>query len=134
MWIAGLSDEGGAGSWLNAIMKQLIQPDPYEVKKMEDFVNQTLWSRIQYSEGNLKYGVRKSLFYYEPDSMPKGTYRENINYNTWSAWKKKEAESVGRSYNYPHVTAAYWVLYRLARNYKGLATQRSWEWYLCYGQ
>ena len=62
--------------------------------------------------------------------MPKGTYRENINYNTWSAWKKKEAESVGRSYNYPHVTAAYWVLYRLARNYKGLATQRSWECYL----
>lgn len=130
VWIAGLSDEGGTGSWLNAIMKQLIQPDPYEVKKMEDFVNQTLWGRIQYSEGNLKYGVRKSLFYYEPDSMPKGTYREDINYNTWSAWKKKEAESVGRSYNYPHVTAAYWVLYRLARNYKGLVTQRSWEWYL----
>jgi len=130
VWIAGLSDEGGAGSWLNAIMKQLIQPDPLEVGKMEDFVNQTLWGGIQYSEGNWKYGVRKSLFYYEPDSMPQDTYREDIDYSTWSAWSKKEAESVGRSYNYPHVTAAHWVMYRLARNYKGLVTQRPWEWYL----
>lgn len=130
VWIAGLSDEGGAGSWLNAIMKQLVQPDPEEVAKMEDFVNQTMWGGIQYSEGEHKYGVRKSLFYYEPDSMPEGTYSDDINYNTWAAWSKEASETVGRSYNYPHVTAAHWVMYRLARNYKGLVTQRNWEWYL----
>ena len=129
-WIAGLSDEGGAGSWLNAVMKQLVQPDPFEVSKMEEFVNQTLWGGIQYSAGEHKYGVRKSLFYYEPDSMPEGTYSEDINYSTWAAWSKETSESVGRSYNYPHVAAAHWVMYRLARNYKGLVTQRSWEWYL----
>ncbi|GAO31968.1 DUF5695 domain-containing protein [Geofilum rubicundum] len=66
VWIAGLSDEGGAGSWLNAIMKQLVQPDPAEIARMEDFVNQTMWGGIQYSEGPHKFGVRKSLFYYEP--------------------------------------------------------------------
>ncbi|GAO31967.1 hypothetical protein JCM15548_14383 [Geofilum rubicundum JCM 15548] len=28
------------------------------------------------------------------------------------------------------MAAAHWVMYRLARNYKGLVTQRSWSWYL----
>jgi len=38
--------------------------------------------------------------------------------------------TVGRSYNYPHVAAAYWVLYHLARNYDGLVTNHKWDWYL----
>ena len=35
-----------------------------------------------------------------------------------------------RSYNYPHVTTVYWVLYRLARQYDALVTAHPWEWYL----
>lgn len=129
-WIAGLSDEGGAGSWLGATMKQLVLPDKTEVDKLQHFIDETLWGHIQYSEGIQKYGVRKSLFYYAPDSMSPGTYRKDINFHTWSAWPIKEAESVGRSYNYPHVAAAYWVMYRLARNHKGLVTSQTWNWYL----
>ncbi|KAA8477483.1 hypothetical protein BDE36_3085 [Arcticibacter tournemirensis] len=129
-WIAGLSDEGGAGGWLGAIMKELVAPEKNEVDKLESFANNTLWGGIQYNEGENKYGVRKSMFYYEPDKMPPGTYNKDVNYKTWSAWNQKEAESVGRSYNYPHVAAAWWVLYRLARNYKGLVTKQSWNWYL----
>ena len=129
-WICGLSDEGGAGSWLNAIMKQLVQPDPEEVAKLEDFIQQTLWGGIQYIDGPLKFGVRKSMFYYEPDSLPKGTYSDSINYKTWAAWSKEHAETVERSYNYPHVAAAHWVMYRLARNYEGLVQQQNWDWYL----
>ena len=129
-WICGLSDEGGAGSWLNAVMKQLVLPNPEEVNKLEDFIQQTLWGGIQYSDGPLKYGVRKSLFYYEPDSMPTGTYHADINYTTWAAWNKEHAETVERSYNYPHVAAAHWVMYRLARNYSGLVKQQKWDWYL----
>ncbi len=133
VWVAGLSDEAGAGSWLGAIMKQLIMPDPEEVKKMEDFVNQTVWGGIQYNEGDLKYGVKKSLFYYEPQSMPEGTYDKEIRWapdGNFPSWNTKETYSVGRSYNYPHVAAAHWVMYRLARNYSGLVTQQEWQWYL----
>jgi len=133
VWVAGLSDEAGAGSWLGAIMKQLIMPDPEEVKKMEDFVNQTLWGGIQYNEGDLRYGVKKSLFYYEPQSMPDGTYDKEIRWapdGNFPSWNTKETNSVGRSYNYPHVAAAHWVMYRLARNYSGLVTQQEWQWYL----
>lgn len=129
-WIAGLSDEGGAGSWLGATMKQLVEPDKAEVDKLQRFIDTTVWGHLQYSDGIHKYGVRKSLFYYEPDSMPAGTYNKDINFHTWSAWPLKEAESVGRSYDYPHVAAAHWVMYRLARNHKGLVTSQPWDWYL----
>lgn len=130
VWISGLSDEGGAGSWLAAVMKQLVQPDKEELNKLQDFIDHTLWGGIQYDEGPNKYGVKKSLFYYEPDSLPKGTYSEDINYGTWAAWDHKHANDPGRSYNYPHVAAAYWVMYRLSRYCEGLVDHNSWDWYL----
>ena len=129
-WICGLGDEGGSGAWLNAIMKQLVEPNKEEVAKLEDFVQQTIWGGLQYNEGPLKYGVRKSMFYYQPDSMPAGTYSDTVNFKTWAAWDKEHAASPGRSYNYPHVAAAHWVMYRLARNYTGLVKQQTWDWYL----
>lgn len=129
-WICGISDEGGAGAWLNAIMKQYVEPNQKQVTMMEDFVNQTMWGGIQYSKGDSIYGVRKSMFYYQPDEIPKRTYLDTINFKTWAAWDKKHSEDPGRSYNYPHVTAAYWVMYRLARNHENLITQQSWDWYL----
>lgn len=129
-WIAGLSDEGGAGSWLAAIMKQLLQPDPEQIKKLERFIDGVLWGGLQYDEDSLQFGVRKSLFYYEPDVMPEGTYSDSVRYGGWSSWNKEHAMTVGRSYNYPHVAAAYWVFYRLARNHDGLVTNHDWQWYL----
>lgn len=129
-WIGGLSDEGGAGSWLAAIMKQLMLPEKDELEKMRRFYHETLWGGIQYNEGEKKYGVRKSLFFYEPDKMPPGTYSEHINYDSWAAWSREEAESTVRSYNYPHVAAAHWVFYRLSRNHEGHVSEMSWDWYL----
>lgn len=129
-WIAGLSDEGGAGSWLAAIMKQLVQPETEEIQKLQAFVDSVVWGGLQYSGGDQKYAVRKSLFYYEPEKMPEGVYSSDVNYGGWSSWDLEEARSVGRSYNYPHVAALHWVMYRLARNHEGLVTNHSWEWYL----
>ena len=130
VWIAGLSDEGGAGGWLGAIMKQLVRPDQEEINKLQLFVDHTLWGGLQHSEGAQKYGVKKSMFYYQPDSVPAGTYSKDINYKTWAAWNHQTANDIGRSYNYPHVAAAHWVLYRLARNHTGLTTEKKWDWYL----
>jgi len=129
-WVAGLGDEGGGGAWLAAIMKQLVEPDAQELQKMQRFVDGVIWGGLQYDEGDWMYGVRKSMFYYEPDEMPEGTYNPDVNYGGWSSWNKEEALSVGRSYNYPHVAALHWVLYRLARTRRGLVTNHPWEWYL----
>ncbi|WP_255586651.1 DUF5695 domain-containing protein [Hephaestia mangrovi] len=130
VWIAGLSDEGGAGSWLAAIMKQLGEPDPAEVAKFEQFVTGTLDGRLQVNQGPDCYGVRKSLFYYDPKAQPNFRYDPSIDWKSWSAWDRKQAYSVGRSFNYVHVAAAYWVLYRLARYHVGLVHAHDWRWYL----
>lgn len=129
-WIAGLSDEGGNGSWLATLMKQLIDPDKQEINKIEEFVKGVLDGGLQYNSGDHKYGVRKSMFYYASEKMPKGTYDPDIKFGGWPSWNEQEARSVVRSFNYPPVAAAYWTLYRLARNYEGIVTSHTWEWYL----
>jgi len=108
----------------------LVLPKQAEIDKLQHFIDTTLWGRIQVADGPTKFGVRKSLFYYEPDSMPAGTYNIPVNLKEWSFWRKKEAYSLGRSSHYPHVAAAHWVMYRLARNYQGLKTTHPWRWYL----
>jgi len=130
VWIAGLSDEAGADSWLAAFMKGSGEPDKSEVAKLELFIDQVLWGHLQYSDGPEKYGVRKSLFYYEPDKMPPGYYDSKLNWKSWTSWNEKASEAVDRSFNYPHVASAYWVMYRLARNHQGLVTNHDWQWYL----
>ncbi|MBV9180324.1 MAG: hypothetical protein JO356_03360 [Acidobacteria bacterium] len=130
VWIAGLGDEGGGGAWISAIMKQLVEPDKEEVGKLEEFVEQVLWGGLQYKQGPHQYGVRKSLFFYQPDHIAPGYYRSDFNWSTWTSWNQQASEQVDRSYDYPHVAAAYWVLYRLARNHRGLVESRSWDWFL----
>ena len=130
VWIAGLGDEGGSGSWLAAAMKQFGQPKPEEIRKFEQFIDGVLWGGLQYKDGPNKFGVRKSLFYYSPQDVPGYKYDPALDWSTWTSWKKIDAESIGRGYNYPHVVAAYWSMYRLARNHTGLVKNHSWGWYL----
>lgn len=129
-WIAGLGDEGGAGSWLAAAMKEYGQPRKDEVEKFEQFVDGVLWGNLQYSDGPRQYGVKKSLFYYDRAAMPSFPYDPGFNWTTWTSWNKAAAEAVSRAYDYPHVAAAYWSMYRIARNYEGLVTHHPWDWYL----
>jgi hypothetical protein len=129
-WIAGLGDEGGAGSWIAAIMKESVEPNKEELDKYHQFFDDVLWGGLQHKDEPLKYGVKKSLFYYQPDQMPPNFYRSDFDWSTWTSWDKKASERVDRSYDYPHVAAADWVLYRLARNHQGLVTDHPWDWYL----
>jgi len=130
VWIAGLGDEGGSGSWLAAGMKLFGQPEKDEVRKYEDFVDKVLWGGLQFDDGPNKYGVRKSLFYYSSNGIPGYTYDTNLNWRSWTSWSEEATKDIGRGYNYPHVVAAYWSLYRLGRNQPGLVTHHDWEWYL----
>ncbi|HEU4981193.1 MAG TPA: DUF5695 domain-containing protein [Acidobacteriaceae bacterium] len=130
VWIAGLSDEAGAGSWLALAMKELGEPNQEEVSKFEQFIDGTLWGHLQYNDGPKKWGVRKSLFYYQPNQFPAGYYSSDQNWKSWTSWNQRQSEAVDRSFNYPHVASAYWVMYRLARNHPGLVTDHPWKWYL----
>jgi len=130
VWIAGLGDEAGAGSWLALMMKEFGEPDKQELAKVQQFVDGALWGHLQSSDGEKQYGVRKSLFYYQPDEMPPNYYSSDLNWHSWTSWSKKASEQVDRSFDYPHVAAAYWVLYRLTRDHQGLVTNHPWQWYL----
>jgi hypothetical protein len=129
-WIAGLGDEGGSGPWLTAAMKEFGQPKKEEIEKFERFVDGVLWGGLQYSEGPRLYGVKKSLFYYDRAALPDFPYETTFNWGSWTSWNKTASEAVNRAYNYPHVVAAYWSMYRVARNYEGLVTRHPWDWYL----
>lgn len=118
-WFVGLSDEIGAGPSVAVATKNLGQPDPTQVARLEDYVNHTLWGRLQ----NPDYGVKASLFYYDPKEFPHY-------YTVRGGWDKARTETTWRAYNYPHVAAVYWSLYRLARTHTGLVKQQTWEWYL----
>ncbi|BDI32007.1 hypothetical protein CCAX7_40580 [Capsulimonas corticalis] len=130
VWISGLGDEGGSGAYVAAAMKEFGQPSPEEVAKYEQFVDGVLWGGIQYKDGPNKYGVRKSMFYYDPKGLPNFQYDPAQDWRSWTSWNKKDSEDIGRGYNYPHVVAAYWAMYRVARNHPGMVKNHPWDWYL----
>ncbi|KAH9915435.1 uncharacterized protein BXZ73DRAFT_106164 [Epithele typhae] len=125
-WIPGLSDEAGAGSWLAAAVKQFAQPNAAEVAKMERFVNETLWGSVQNKNGT----VKKSVFFYQPTLVPNYTYPSSMDWTVWWSWNEASSYATDRAYDYVHVIAAYWSLYRVARNYPSLVTTHDWRWYL----
>src|SRR5262249_20041867 len=129
VWIAGMSDEGGAGSWVAAMMKQLDNPKPDEVALLERVVDETVLGKLQVADGAHAGGVKKSLFYYDPGRAP-GYYDPKLDWTTWTSWTHPQADKLERSYDYPHVAAGYWVLYRLARHHQDLVHAHDWRWYL----
>jgi hypothetical protein len=110
-------------------MKAFGQHIAEEVAKLDEFAEKVLWGKIQVSEGPNKFGVRKSVFFYEPKAMPGYEYDPKRNWTTWTSWNKDHAGDIGRGYNYPHVVAAGWSLYRVARNHPTL-TKKPWSYYL----
>ena len=130
VWIAGLGDEGGSGSFVAAAMKEFGRPDAVEVAKYSQFVDKVLWGVIQYKDGPNKYGVRKSVFFHDPAKLPDFRYDPALDWRSWTSWNKETSEDIGRGYNYPHVVAAYWAMYRVARNHPGMVTAHPWQWYL----
>ncbi len=130
VWIAGLGDEGGSGNWLALAMKAFGQPNAGEVAKLESFIDGVLWGHLQFKEGPNTYGVRKSVFYYDPKELPTFAYNPKFNWTSWTSWTKKATDDIGRGYNYPHVVSAYWAMYRVARNHPEMAKAHPWTWYL----
>src|SRR5204862_468104 len=131
VWIAGMSDEGGAGSWVAAVMKQLDNPDAAEIARLERMVDETIVGQLQIADGPHAGAVRKSLFYYDPAKFP-SLYGDAGKWKSWTSWNEKDAGDIGRAYNYPHVAIGHWVLYRVARNHPGLVTRHDWRWYLAH--
>uniref|UniRef100_A0A8H7NIQ1 Alpha-L-rhamnosidase six-hairpin glycosidase domain-containing protein n=1 Tax=Bionectria ochroleuca TaxID=29856 RepID=A0A8H7NIQ1_BIOOC len=124
VWVAGLSDEGGAGAYVAAVVKQAFLPDAKEVAKLDSFVEKVLSKAIQDEE----HGVKLSVFFYEPEVVPGYNYSTSIDWKK-GTFNKAKAYQVTRAYNYVWPAASYWALYRVARAYP-TAVEHEWEWYL----
>src|ERR1700749_1267862 len=72
--------------------------------------------------------VKKSVFFYQPGSV-NYNYPSSIDWGNWWSWNEAAAFAIDRAYDYVHVTAAWWSLYRVARNYPTLLPS-SWQTYL----
>ncbi|KAF9266756.1 hypothetical protein L218DRAFT_748830 [Marasmius fiardii PR-910] len=125
VWISGLGDEGGSGSWLAALMKQYAQPNAAELTKLQQFMSQTMNGVIQNSDAS----VKKSVFFYQPGSV-NYNYPTNVNWGNWWSWNQAAAFATDRGYDYVHVIAAHWAMYRVARNYPSLVTTGTWQSHL----
>lgn len=119
VWIAGLSDEAGAGSFLAATAKQAAQPDAAELAILVPFVDRVLWGVVQ--NGNTSssdpYGVKKSVFFHDPAVLPRYAYNRSIDRSSWTSWTRAQAYTTDRAYDNVHVAATYWAMYRAARAY-----------------
>ncbi len=72
----------------------------------------------------------QAVFFYEPDLVPNYDYPSSIDWSNWWSWNQAASFATDRAYDYVHVTAAYWALYRVARNYPDLVKTHTWQWYL----
>ncbi|PSN61753.1 hypothetical protein BS50DRAFT_651153 [Corynespora cassiicola Philippines] len=126
VWIAGLSDEGGTGAYLATAMKEFIQPVAEELSVVDDFIHDTIVGTLQ---RNGSFGVSASAFFYEPGAVDY-SYDPNINWGSWTSWNRERAYTTRRAYNYIHPTAAYWTMYRVARDYPAHELRAEWSWYL----
>ncbi|CAK7203576.1 hypothetical protein SEUCBS139899_006311 [Sporothrix eucalyptigena] len=144
VWIAGLSDEAGAGSFLAAAAKQAVLPDADELAVLALFVDRVLWGVVQQGPKNQTdpYAVRKSVFFHDPAVLPHYAYNRSMDWSSWTSWTRTQAYAADRAYDYVHVAATYWVMYRAARAYPDVfvgmnvttaANQNQnppWQWYL----
>lgn len=62
--------------------------------------------------------------------VPSYVYPSSINWGVWWSWNEAASYATDRAYDYVHVIAAYWSLYRVARNYPDLVKTNTWQWYL----
>lgn len=126
VWISGISDEGGTGAYLATAMKEFIQPTANELSRFDDFVQDTIVGTLQQ---NGSFGVVASAFFYQPNAV-QYQYDSKIDWTSWTSWDKARAYTTRRAYNYVHPVAAYWSLYRVARNYPEHKLRSDWSWYL----
>ena len=154
VYMSGLSDEAGAGAGLAMAVKQLGAPSAAEVGLLEQYVQHTLYQgdhpdRSRFLQGSAHHDVRLSMLYWTDEMSDqssaaaqaakaaapelarvcKGCWPKSCSW--MDCWSESHSLETWRSYNYPHVTAVYWSLYRLGRWHSPPLTRRQpWQWYL----
>lgn len=70
------------------------------------------------------------MYFYQPTLLTTYPYPSSINWGNWWSWNEAASFATDRGYDYIHVAAAYWAMYRVARNYPSLVRTHDWRWYI----
>jgi len=62
--------------------------------------------------------------------VPNYNYPSSIDWTVWWSWNRAASFATDRAYDYVHVIAGYWGMYRVARNYPSLVSIHDWQWYI----
>jgi hypothetical protein len=144
VFMSGLSDEAGAAQPLAMAIKQTVMPVQDEIEKLESYVHQVLCPEDEAKrpgiQSPLNFSVRASMFYYDPNNSfvrdfekAQPSFMQGCSKSAWwlTCWTKARSSETGRAYNYPHVAAVYWSLYRLSRfHHPPLTRMAEWAFYL----
>ena len=144
VFMSGLSDEAGAAQPLAMAIKQTVMPVKEEIDKLESYVAEVL-SPAEGADrlgiqSPLNFSVRASLFYYDPNNSQSNAFEKaqpafmkHCSTSAWwlTCWSKNRSSETWRAYNYPHVAAVYWSLYRVSRYHTPPLTEKAtWNFYL----
>lgn len=131
-WIAGLSGEGGS-NYIAAALQTAVFGNAEQVQRLEAIATQTIAGRLQDTKTNgslFPFGVKRSLFFYDPALVPGFQYNPNINFKSPTSFTKAVAYRVDRAYDYVHASAIYYGLYAASRSVPGILKVQSPLFYL----
>jgi hypothetical protein len=115
-WQVGALDEYCLPPAMFLAEKNVLYPDPLEIKILDSFIDDSLFGILQ---DPATFLVRRGMYWEEK-------YPSDIYYV--GKWSKDVAESTNRSFNYPFVADIYFGMYRIAK--AGNKTRRSAADYL----
>ncbi|EOD31865.1 hypothetical protein EMIHUDRAFT_456179 [Emiliania huxleyi CCMP1516] len=121
-------------------------PSDDEIERLEEFVDESLYQgssarvrertrcnstdRRRFLQSSVDHAVRLAAAGADVSPLLAGPLPVGRDRCPWNeCWS--EQHSLERAYNYPHVTAVYWSLYRLGRRFRPARARRhGWRWYL----
>lgn len=116
-WQVGAMDEYALPVAMFLAEKNTIDPKPEEIQVLEQYIEESLFNRLQYRD---TYLSRRGLYW--EDRTPSDLYYGG-------KWSKEISESTTRSFNYPLISNIYFSMYRIASLYQ-MTSVRSADEYL----
>lgn len=154
----GLSDDAGGGNPLGFAMKVGHAPLQEEVGRLDEYIQWTLYGiktdtakppfkslQIRPEDHGDTDGIRMTMYYYDNAAHPSNNnsghfpydYKEQPKCRHYGIeggpnWCMSEynANSTGRTFNFPHHCATYYAMYRVARYHTSVKVRMPWQWYL----
>lgn len=152
-FVVGLSDDAGASPNLGLASRVAIAPTVLQASRLDDYIfwtlmgvkNDTAMPPLFSLQDPTNDRIRMTLWYFDNPLLNTTSYYEETDkctlYPSWCSFNSpypgynpKDWIAEYRQYNFPHQISVYYALYRVARDWDGVAAaaglRQTWDWYL----